>query len=144
MFGGKVPIQRCLIVPQFPDVNESRIKNIFCVEIFFAAILCTTGRNHLRHGRTGILQIPGRQADCSDNQQHAGLTRWAVMSILRNRPDSSRVTLRCRANEGDHIGNALRPVRTELISPVEWSRSEGSRVGTECVSTVSSRWSRYQ
>src|SRR3546814_4503377 len=75
MFGGKVPIQRCLIVPQFPDVNESRIKNIFCVEIFFAAILCTTGRNHLRHGRTGILQIPGRQADCSDNQQHAGLTR---------------------------------------------------------------------
>src|SRR3546814_125685 len=95
---------------------------LFRSEIFFAAILCTTGRNHLRHGRTGILQIPGRQADCSDNQQHAGLTRWAVMSIIRNRPDSSRVTLRCRANEGNHIGNALRPVRTELISQVEWSQ----------------------
>src|SRR3546814_20778722 len=51
--------------------------------------------------------------------------------------------LRGRMRQAGHLSQGVREVIQEAVSHWVLQRSEGRRVGKECVSTCRSRWSQY-
>jgi len=70
MDGSKVAVERLLIDPYFLDVDEAGLEYVFGVTILQAAFLVATGISHPLHDRSSCLQIWGRQAKGSYDQQH--------------------------------------------------------------------------
>jgi hypothetical protein len=61
-------VQRCLILPELLDVDQARIKDIFCVAIFDTAVFRAARLDHAPHHRAGRRKVLGWKADGSDNQ----------------------------------------------------------------------------
>jgi len=70
MDGSKVAVERLLIDPYFLDVDEAGLEYVFGVTILQAAFFVATGISHPLHDRSSCLQIWGRQAKGSYDQQH--------------------------------------------------------------------------